>query len=71
MVKSWIEVPVYHFPGYTAEKDKLPLEIMNGTNNFIRILLPEEASGSEECVLLRYKGLKRFLFNGFVFSYGS
>jgi hypothetical protein len=57
----FVELPLYHFPGYKAFFNGTePLAIETGTNFFMRIYLPvSEKSGT---IKLRYTGLPRFFF---------
>jgi hypothetical protein len=67
--ERWIEFPVYNFPGYAAVLnggDVLP--IVNGNNNFVRVLLPSNSdyAGSTLFISLKYKGLKRFFIGNII-----
>jgi hypothetical protein len=63
---AWIEIPVYNFPGYEAYLDGRPeqLSMMNGTNNFIRVTLPEGSSNG--IIRVSYRGLKIFIVGNIV-----
>ena len=57
---AYIEFPIYNFPGYAAIMDgKRELSIQNGTNNFVRVFLPDDVQGGT--IRLHYRGLKRFI----------
>ena len=52
---AFIELPLFYYPGYVAENsDYKEFEIERGTNNRIRILLPDSYNGD---IHLSYRGL--------------
>lgn len=38
---SWIEVPLYYYPGYHASLDGIEINLEQGTNGVIRVMLPD------------------------------
>lgn len=53
--KGFIEVPLLYYPGYTSKNaEGIDLELQQGSNNVVRILIPEEYSG---IINLKYTGI--------------
>jgi len=61
---SYVELPIFNFPGYVAFLDNAKLPIENGTNNFIRINLPGNITRG--IIKLYYKELNIFIFGNII-----
>ena len=55
-VSGYIEVPLLYYPGYTATlNQETKLAVENGTNNVLRVVIPESTQGN---LVIKYRGRK-------------
>lgn len=38
---SWVEVPLYYYPGYHASLDGVEAELEQGTHGVVRVMIPD------------------------------
>lgn len=39
---SWVEVPLYYYPGYHASLDDVEVKVEQGTDGMVRVIIPDE-----------------------------